>query len=164
MKHYYGLLFTVLSGLFSHAQDATFLSACQQAYQACPQVPRGVLEAVSFTQTRFAYLSDAELESCSGLPKSYGYLGMVQNGKQFFRSNLRKVADLSGISQVAIRQQPQQEILAYAKAFEVVFQESYGDPLPIRMKKAFSALSYLPDTGIVHQFALQSELYELFRF
>lgn len=164
MKHYYGLLFTVLSGLFGHAQDATFLSACQQAYQACPQVPRGVLEAVSFTQTRFAYLSDAELESCSGLPKSYGYLGMVQNGKQFFRSNLRKVADLSGISQVAIRQQPQQEILAYAKAFEVVFQESYGDPLPIRMKKAFSALSYLPDTGIVHQFALQSELYELFRF
>lgn len=164
MKYCYGLLITFFIGFFSTAQDAPFLSACQQAYQACPQVPRGVLEAVSFTQTRFAYLTDAELESCSGLPKSYGYLGMVQNGKHFFRSNMRKVADLSGISQVQIRMQPQQEILAYAKAFEVVFQESYGDPLPIRMKKAFSALSYLPDTGIVHQFALQSELYELFRF
>ena len=164
MKHCYGFLFTIFIGFFTSAQDAQFLSACQEAYQACPQVPRGVLEAVSFTQTRFAYLSDAELESCSGLPKSHGYLGMVQNGKQFFRSNMRKVADLSGISQTQIRQQSQQEILAYAKAFEVVFQESYGDPLPIRMKKAFSALSYLPDTGIVHQFALQSELYELFRF
>jgi PKD repeat protein len=164
MKHCYGFLFTIFIGFFTSAQGTQFLSACQQAYQACPQVPRGVLEAVSFTQTRFAYLSDAELESCSGLPKSHGYLGMVQNGKQFFRSNMRKVADLSGISQTQIRQQSQQEILAYARAFEVVFQESYGDPLPIRMKRAFSALSYIPDTGIVHQFALQSELYELFRF
>jgi PKD repeat protein len=161
------LLFTsCLFGFTSLAQtsQADFEQYCQQAYAAYPNVPRGTLEAVAFTQTRMSYLSDFELESCSGLPKSRGFLGMVAKGKGYFKENMKLVAQLSGIPLAEIKQNPASEITAYAKAVDHYLVEWRGMPLPNALKEVFSRLSYLSDSGRVNAFARDAELYELFQF
>jgi len=53
-------------------------------------VPLGMLEAVAFTNSRFFHIThnSGDAESCIGLPKYYGVMGLVKNGKNYFRNNL----------------------------------------------------------------------------
>lgn len=146
------------------AQPTDFSISCHQAYLAFPSLPKGVLEATAFTQTRMSYIEDAELEACSGLPKSHGYFGMIANGKGYFKANVRLVSQLSGLSISAITTNPTAEVMAYAKAFHSLYVNENGTHLEERLKAVFSKLSYLPDTGLVNDFARNAELYELFRF
>ncbi len=158
------LSFIVVFGNFCCAQTADFKTYCQEAYLAYPELPKGVLEATSFTQTRFSYLGSDVQESCLGLPRSFGHMGMVSDGKKYFRNNLQIVAELSGISALKIKTIPKQEILAYASALNHFYQEVKTQPLEEALKHIFSKISYLPTDGGVNQFALESEIYELFRF
>lgn len=160
------LLFTsCLFGLSSFSQTtADFESYCQQAYLTYPAIPKGIIEAVSFTQTRMSYLSDSELESCSGLPKSHGYLGMVAKGKGYFKENMKLVSQLSGVPLSQIRQNPASEINAFAKVVNDYMIELTGSPLQAKLKEIFSRLSYLSDSGRVNAYARDAELYELFKF
>lgn len=159
------LLFTAcLTGLNSFAQPGEFQNYCQQAYAAYPNVPRGVIEAVSYTQTRMSYLSDSEMESCSGLPKSHGYLGMIARGKGYFKENMRLVSQVSGISLSRIRENPDIEVLAFAKTVSTYMEELRGTSLQNSLKEIFGRLSYLSDSGKVNLFARDAELYELFKF
>lgn len=160
------LLFTgCLIGIHSFAQtDANFRIYCQQAYAAYPDVPKGIIEAVSFTQTRMSYLTATELESCSGLPKSQGFLGMVVNGKGYFKENMKLVSQLSGVSISQISQNPATEINAFAKAVNGYVTELKGTSLQNSLKEIFSRLSYLSDSGRVNAYARDAELYELFKF
>lgn len=160
------LLFaSCLFGFHSFSQsNADFENYCQQAYAAYPNVPRGMLEAVSFTQTRMSYLTESELESCSGLPKSRGFLGMVANGKGYFKENMKMVAQLSGIPLPQIRQNPLMEISAFAKVVDGYMTELKGTSLQNSLKEIFSRLSYLSDSGRVNAYARDAELYELFQF
>lgn len=158
------LLTGILLASYSQAQDADFLMYCNQAYTVYPDVPRGVLEAVSFTQTRMHYLSGNEAESCSGIPKSVGYLGMVGKGKGYFRENLKLVSALSGYSIQQMKSNPQTELLAYAKVVQGYLHELQGMALPDQLNEVFSRLSYLPLSGKVNAYARDAERYELFRF
>ncbi|WP_343635746.1 N-acetylmuramoyl-L-alanine amidase [Fluviicola sp.] len=161
------LLFTsCLFGFTALAQTsrADFEDYCQQAYSAYPAVPKGILEAVSFTQTRISYLTDSELESCSGLPKSAGFLGMVATGKGYFKENMKLVSQLSGVSLLRIKQDPAAEIHAFAKVVDGYMTELKGNSLQNTLKEVFSRLSYLSDSGRVNAYARDAELYELFKF
>ena len=160
------LLFTVcLIGFNSFSQtNADFENYCQQAYAAYPAIPKGIIEAVSFTQTRMSYLTDSELESCSGLPKSHGFLGMVAKGQGYFKENMKLVSQLSGIPLSQIRQDPVSEINAFAKVVDGYMMELKGTSLQNSLKEIFSRLSYLSDSGKVNTYARDAELYELFRF
>jgi PKD repeat protein len=160
------LLFTsCLLGLHTFSQSNTdFENYCQQAYATYPNVPKGILEAVSFTQTRMSYLTDSELESCSGLPKSRGFLGMVAKGKGYFKENMKLVSQLSGIPLSQIRQNPSMEIVAFAKVVDGYMTELKGTSLQNTLKEIFSRLSYLSDSGRVNAYARDAELYELFQF
>lgn len=161
------LLFTsCLFGFGSMAQtsQSDFENYCQQAYAAYPAVPKGILEAVSFTQTRMSYLTASELESCSGLPKSYGFLGMVAKGKGYFKENMKLVSQISGVSLVQIKQDPAAEIHAFAKVVNGYMSELKGNSLQNTLKEIFGRLSYLSDSGRVNSYARDAELYELFRF
>ena len=149
---------------FSYGQTDDFKHYCQEAYLAFPELPKGILEATSFTQTRFSYLGSDSPESCLGLPKSHGYLGMISDGKKYFRNNLQTVSELSGISPLKIKTIPKQEILAYASALNSFYQEVKSQSLEQALKHIFTKISYLPTEGGVNQFALESEIYELFRF
>jgi N-acetyl-anhydromuramyl-L-alanine amidase AmpD len=160
------LLFTsCLIGLHSFAQtDANFRIYCQQAYTAYPYVPKGMIEAVSFTQTRMSYLTASELESCSGLPKSHGFLGMVEKGKGYFKENMKLVSKLSGVSITKMKQNPATEINAFAKVVDGYMTELKGTSLQNSLKEIFGRLSYLSDSGRVNAYARDAELYELFKF
>nr|WP_294861202.1 N-acetylmuramoyl-L-alanine amidase [uncultured Fluviicola sp.] len=160
------LLFaSCLLGFHSFSQsNADFEQYCQQAYQSYPSTPKGILEAVSFTQTRMSYLTASEMESCSGLPKSHGFMGMVAKGKGYFKENMKLVSQLSGIPLSQIRQNPSMEITAFAKVIDGYMTELKGMSLQNSLKEIFGRLSYLSDSGRVNQYARDAELYELFLF
>ncbi|AEA43220.1 N-acetylmuramoyl-L-alanine amidase [Fluviicola taffensis] len=161
------LLFTsCLFGFTALAQtsQANFESYCQQTYAAYPGIPKGILEAVSFTQTRMSYLTTSELESCSGLPKSHGFLGLIAHGKGYFKENLKLVSQISGVPVSQIKQDPAAEISAFGKVVDVYMKELKGTSLPNSLKEIFNRLSYLSDSGRVNAFARDAELYELFKF
>ena len=50
------------------------------AYNEVPGIPRGVLEAVSYTKTHFRHIKpDNEPASCIGLPAQYGVMGLIRD-------------------------------------------------------------------------------------
>lgn len=89
-----------------------------EAYEQQAHIPKGMLEAVAFSQSRLRHLQpDQEAPSCIGLPQYWGTMGLVADGKGYFRQNLQKVAELSGYTAEAIKQNPRLHILAFAKAY-----------------------------------------------
>ena len=94
--------------------------AFEKAYHDCPEVPHGWLEAVSFTNTQCHHLTDADYfhDDVNAMPRAYGLMGLVKDGKNYFRENLHLVSELSGISEKEILTSPTANVMAYAKAFE----------------------------------------------
>jgi hypothetical protein len=138
----------------------------RKAYSLNPSVPKGVLEAVAFTQSRFNHLSDGQDQSCIGYPKAYSVMGLTEDGKGYFRNNLITVAQLSGYSPNDIKSDPEKSILAYARAFAALQQQNgiYGEDLSI-YKPIFIALSELPLTNdLQNDFAMNAHLYQLYWF
>lgn len=86
----------------------------------CPELPKGLLYALSFTNTQCHHLTDADYTADpadpSSMPRAYGMMGLVKDGKGWFRENLKTVADLSGYEEAAILEDPYIHVLAYAKA------------------------------------------------
>ncbi|MBK9284410.1 MAG: N-acetylmuramoyl-L-alanine amidase [Sphingobacteriaceae bacterium] len=166
MKKLAFILFVLFSKII-FAQDILIENPYQQifknAYVLNPSIPKGILEAVAYTQTRFEHLNPEVNESCIGYPTTYGVMGLVQNGKNYFRNNLIKVAQLSGIRETEIKQSPEKSILAYAVAFSALQRENninstkLKDYLPILI-----ALSELPvSNDLQNDFAMNAHLYQL---
>ena len=86
-----------------------------KAYLQYPDIPKGVLEAVSFSQSRFSNLIEKNQNSCIGIPKSVGVMGLCFNGKNYFRENGKLVEELSGLTNLKISK-PETQIIAYAQA------------------------------------------------
>ena len=134
------------------------------AYAQYPDVPNGILEAVSYTMTRFQHLQNEE-ESCTGLPKTYGVMGLTLDGKNYFRNNLNYVAQVSGIAVNDILQSPQQNILAFAAAYH--HELTLLSPAKFQSQnyaRILTQLSELPDDGLQQDFALNSHLYAVLSF
>ena len=163
------LLQLLLLSSFSMAQPGELIPIFQQTYSAYPAVPRGVLEAVSYTQTRMTYLDASIQESCTGLPRARGYMGMIPDGEQYFNDNLQLVAALSGLPAESLLNDPYQEIMGYAAAYTAIAIEKLeqsGQPAnsaPV-IRDVLLELTFIPDSGIVNDFARNSELYEIFTF
>ncbi len=158
------LLFGMLTAFTGFSQTTEFLGYCQHAYEEFPLLPRGILEASAFTQTRFDHLSGNQQESCSGLPQSFGYFGMVADGKGYFKENLSLVAGVSKFSENEIRNNPQTEVLAYAKTLNHFYSKVKSLKLELSLVAVLSEISYLSDSGKVNLYARDAEAYELFRF
>lgn len=99
------------------------------AEQQCPGLPEGLLRAVSFTNTHCHHLIDADYhadaEDPSAMPRAYGMMGLVRDGKGCFRENLKTVAMLSGFTEKEILEDSAYNVLAYAKAFEAVARQMH---------------------------------------
>ena len=111
------LLFLLAMPLVALSQD--YKLAFEAAYEAIPDIPKGLLEAISFTNTHCNHLTDANYfhDGPDAMPRSYGLMGLVRDGKGYFRENLHLVSELSGILETEILQSPEKNVLAYAKAF-----------------------------------------------
>lgn len=135
-----------------------------KAYVQCPELPRGVLEAVAYTYNRFSppVVKDT-VEMEKSIPRTYGVMGLTLHGKGVFRENLRFVAALSAISTSEILESDSLAILAYAKAFNVLqtrrkaFGKSMKEYLPILTDLSELPLKS-PDSG---NYALHSSLYAI---
>lgn len=149
--------------LITNPYDAAF----RKAYSINPSIPRGVLESVAFSQSRFAHLgTSAQEPSCIGYPTTHGVMGLIEDGKNYFRNNLVYVSQLSGYSVDDIKADAEKSILAYAKAFSVLQNQLSisGNDLKA-YQPLFIALSELPLTNdLQNDFAMNSHLYQLYWF
>ncbi|MCX8081298.1 MAG: N-acetylmuramoyl-L-alanine amidase [Bacteroidia bacterium] len=136
----------------------------RKAYALYPTIPAGMLEAVSWTQSRLDFLKpDPNQKSCIGYPETYGYFGLVEDGKNYFRNNLVKVAALSGFNAEKIKTNPEIHLMAYAKAFhKVQTEKGIFSNNPVEYIPVLIELSELPlDGNPVNQFAINSHLYQI---
>ena len=139
----------------------TYQGHFNSAYNAYPQVPRGILEGVSFTQTHFKHIENPEV-GCIGLPSVSGIMGLTENGQGYFRNNLLLVADLSGYSVVDIKQSPLINIMAYAAAYSVIVDSLNISNNINDHDIVLKILSEIPrDHNAVNDFALNSFVYQI---
>lgn len=163
-------LVCIFSFITAFANDLIVENPYQQsfkkAYSLFPSVPKGVLEAIAFTQTRFHHLDNTTEPSCIGYPRAYTVMGLTLDGKNYFRNNLSKVAQLSGFSERDILSNAETSIIAYAKAFNVLQIQSntFGNDFQ-KYNAIFTELSELPlSNDLQNNFALNAHLYQLFWF
>jgi N-acetyl-anhydromuramyl-L-alanine amidase AmpD len=149
--------------LITNSYEASF----RKAYALNPSIPKGVLESVAFSQSRFTHLGTTSQEpSCIGYPTTHGVMGLIEDGKGYFRNNLVYVSQLSGYSVSDMKSDAEKSILAYAKAFSVVQTQMSisGNDLSL-YKPIFVALSELPlANDLQDDFAMNSHLYQLYWF
>ena len=154
-----------LIGLAQNNEIQSYKSAFNAAYEACPGIPRGVLEAVSFTNTHCYHLTDANYfnDGPDAMPRAYGLMGLVRDGKNYFRENLHLVSELSGISEAEILESPEKNVLAYAKAFDHLAKESKVSELKGYLS-VIQQLSELPKGDGKDVYPMQSMLYSVCLF
>ncbi len=162
------LLFLLSMPILSFSQNTVnqnHTSAFQSTYQACPDIPRGLLEAISFTNTQCHHLTDANYfhDGPDAMPRAYGLMGLVKDGKGYFRENLHLVAELSGISEAEILQSPEKNVLAYAKAFSRLAKENKATEIKDYLS-VIQQLSELPIGEEKDIYPMQSMLYSVGAF
>ena len=142
-----------------------YKSIFQSAYKTCPTIPQGLLEAVSFTNTHCYHLTDANYfnDGPDAMPRAYGLMGLVKDGKNYFRENLHLVSELSGISEAEILENPEKNVLAYAKAFERLAKESKATEIKGYLS-VIQQLSELPIGEEKDVYPMQSMLYSVCLF
>ncbi len=167
MKKLLLLTFIILSAFKSFASEIVsnpYQNLFNQAYAQYPTIPRGMLEAVSYGQTRFNHIVDDNEHSCVGLPDVYGVMGLTEDGKNYFRNNLITVSQLSGYSVDEIKSSPAKNILAYAKAFSILQTQLNTGTKADAQIPVLIALCELPDNDLQTNFALNAYLYQIYWF
>ena len=152
-------------GLAQNNEIQSYKSAFNAAYEACPDIPRGLLEAVSFTNTHCYHLTDANYfnDGPDAMPRAYGLMGLVKDGKNYFRENLHLVSELSGISEAEVLESPEKNVLAYAKAFDRLAKESKASDIKDYLS-VIQQLSELPIGEGKDVYPMQSMLYSVCLF
>ena len=158
-------LWLPLFGLAQNAELQKYKSAFETAYEACPDIPRGLLEAISFTNTHCNHLTDDNYfnDGPEAMPRAYGLMGLVKDGKNYFRENLHIVSELSGISEMEILGSPEKNVLAYAMAFDRLAKEGKA----IEIKGYLSVVQQLSELPIGEEkdvYPMQSMLYSVCSF
>lgn len=152
-------------GLAQNNEIQSYKSAFNAAYEACPDIPRGLLEAVSFTNTHCYHLTDANYfnDGPDAMPRAYGLMGLVKDGKNYFRENLHLVSELSGISEAEVLESPEKNVLAYAKAFDRLAKENKASDIKGYLS-VIQQLSELPKGEGIDIYPMQSMLYSVCLF
>ena len=141
-----------------------FQNEFNQAYVQYPQVPRGVLEGVAFTQTHFKHIQTTE-QGCIGIPVVSGVMGLTENGAGYFRNNLGLVAQLSGFTVNSIKQNPSTNILGYAKAYAYLVDSLNLSSDINTHDVVLKSLSEIPwDHNAGNNFALNTFVYQVLDF
>lgn len=136
----------------------------QSAYIQNPNLPSGILETVAWTRTRMVHLTDATQQSCIGIPKAMGVMGLFENGESYFEENAQLVTDLSGVPFIEQRADANVQIQAYAKAFSFLYsQHLQGNSSDLATYFTLDALSEIPDSGVVNMFAKDAQIYEVMK-
>ena len=141
-------------------------TAFQSAYSAHPTIPKGILEAVAYTNTHIRNISLEDQVSCSGMPLPFGVMGVFEDVADYFLENGKTIAALSGFSVEAQKLSVETQILGYASAFDVLFHlpENASTNLGEQLHFTLLDLSEIPDSGLVNHFAREIQSYEILHF
>lgn len=135
--------FVLLSALSANAGTTPIPNPYQAdfnaAYVAYPDIPRGLLEAVSFTNTRFTQLTTADEQSCTGMPQAVTVMGLYSDGQGWFTNNFYEAASISGVKEGDMRNNARDAIMAYAGYFDFVY--SHNTAIFSERDNEFTALS-----------------------
>lgn len=157
------LVLTLSISAFSQTNSSNYQIYFNEAYQQNPTIPKGMLEAIAYTTTRINHINN-ETESCFGLPKVYGVMGLTLDGKNYFRNNLVFVSSLSGVSVQKIIDSPRDNILAYAKAYALLQNNLAVGTKIENQKPVLVALSELPYDSLQQDYALNTQLYQIYYY
>ncbi|MBO7445566.1 MAG: N-acetylmuramoyl-L-alanine amidase [Bacteroidales bacterium] len=142
----------------------------EEAYRLHPDLPRGVLEAISFQYRRFSLL-EPEYEDGDGhtIPQNHTVMGLTADGKGVFRESLSRVEELSSYPATEILRSPRIAVLAYAEAFATLQKRDSCYSNRIEDYKTIlielSELPYDPNPDSWSQnYPMNSSLYETYRF
>ncbi len=151
--------------LAQNVESQNYKSAFDAAYEACPTIPKGLLEAISFTNTHCHHLTDANYfnDGPDAMPRAYGLMGLVNDGKGYFRENLQLVSELSGVSETEILVSPDANVMAYAKAFECLAKKCKTAETKDYLS-VIQQLSELPKGEEKDVYPMQSMLYSVCSF
>jgi len=121
MKYFLSLcltLFLISGAIAQNLTKSKYAPYFEEAYKANPTIPKGMLEAIAYANTRIQHVTPkSEIGSCQGLPRFYGVMGLVEDGGGYFNNTLKQVAKISGYSEAKIKADPRINILAFAKAY-----------------------------------------------
>lgn len=158
--HFIYLIFALQINAFS--QGAYFNSA----YQQYPNIPKGFLEAISFTHTRMEPITNDAIEGCSGMPIPYGIMGLFDDGRGYFIENGKRIEKLSGIPILEQKGNPEIQINAYASACQYLITQSAleSDNAADLIYGLMWELTEIPHNGAINRFAFESTVYEVFKF
>lgn len=169
MKKFILLNVFISFSLFSYNQQEINYSAYfTEAYLAYPDIPKGYLEAIAWANTHIDHKTTENTKpSDMGMPFGWTCFYLVEDGKGWFKNNLKTISTLSGIPVETIKWNPRMAIMAYAKAYHELIQQknihsvSLKDHIPI-----LKELTYLPEdpTYATLDFAFYSYVYELVQF
>ena len=156
----------LLSVLGLNAQETDVF---EWAERQCPSLPHGLLKAISFTNTHCHHLTDADYTTAAddptAMPRAYGMMGLVKDGKGCFRENLKTVSELSGIAEDEIMEDPFVNVLAYAKAFEkMALQMGVQSKVAEACMPVIEALSELPLNGKKNELPMKMMLYSVYDY
>lgn len=160
------LLISIFSSLYLFAQKKEDYSAYfEEAYNANPSIPVGLLESIAYTNTRMHHVKPGPIANCSGLPQYYGVMGLVEDGGGYFKNNLQMVASLSGYSVTDIKNSPRINILAYAKAYSKMQKEKDMDSRGVEeQQNVMGDLSELPNDGsVINEYARDQQFYSVLK-
>lgn len=159
MKKQLLILSLLVSSIIS-AQSNLF----EQAYQNHPSIPRGVLETVAWSNTHMTNLDNSTNESCTGMPKPYGIMGVFDENTPYFNQNGQLIADLSNISIQEQKNNVALQIEAYARAFEILYLQNNTINKGTQLYQTFVRLSEIPAENLINDYALNTQIYEYFYF
>ena len=137
------------------------------AYKAFPEVPKGILEAVSYHYTHFRHITISTAESCTGMPRVYGVMGLTLDGKNYFRNNLLTIANLSGYKPEDMIENSAINVKAFASAFSTIKNQlNITSNKPEEMLKVLMALSELnvSNETAINDYTMNLYLFEILSF
>lgn len=166
--------FTLLIIFFSvslYAQfvgiENTYSQSFENAYANNKYVPKGILEAIAYTNTRFSPIPANSEHSCTGMPLPFGILGMFNEGHGYFRENGKIVADKANVEVKDILTNVDAEVNAFANAYTTIIIEtgSAGKSVEEKMQLLIQFTEIPLHLNLPgNNYAFDSYLYALYSF
>ncbi len=162
------LVSLLISWILYSQKELTYNAYFNEAYLKYPDIPKGFLEAIAWAHTHIHHKTiENTAPSDIGMPFGWTMFYLVEDGKGWFKENLKKIAYLSGTNPELIKWDPKEAILSYAKAYHLLIQQKniysvdLKDHIPILQE-----LTYLPidSNNATTDFAFYSYIYELIQF
>lgn len=162
------LLFISFSGLFGQSQPAyqvnhEYDEYFKQAYEHYPSIPNGVLEAVAWSKTRIQNINADVYNSCIGLPKAHGVMGLTADGKGYLVNNVEIINHWYDHDELLTS--PEHNIMGYASAYSNILnggRHAIGWlDVGTEIMTMHYALSELPHETTSQQFAIDTELFQI---